>query len=122
MRGEACLLNQLELLIEDAELVVEAPGGLSGPHEAAVEPALEAGLLRAAPLVEACMASARHVTQGAEQEGRRLVRVATLTERPKVEHRLGAESHVRVVLRGLGPDLAAVDLQVLDEQLGPQNW
>jgi hypothetical protein len=46
------------------------------------------------------------------------VRVATLTERPKVEHRLGAESDVRVILRGLGPNLAAIDLQVFDVQLG----
>ena len=37
MRGEACLLNQLELLVEDAELFIEALGGLAGPHKAAVE-------------------------------------------------------------------------------------
>ena len=44
-------------------------------------------------------------------------RAAALTEREEVEHRLLAEAHVRVVLRGLGADLAAVDLQVLDEEL-----
>ena len=90
--GECHLLAQLHLFIEDSELVIEAAGRLANPHQAAVEPALVRVLFRAAARVE--------------------------PEGPEVEARLSAKPHVRVILCGFGPDLAAVDLEPLDKQLG----